>query len=52
MERDPVCGMDVDPATAQYRSDYQGRTYYFCAAECRREFDEQPERYIRGEGVA
>ena len=32
---DPVCGMTVDPATAKHRFDYQGQTYYFCAARCR-----------------
>jgi len=29
--KDPVCGMDVDPAKAAGTSEYQGTTYYFCA---------------------
>jgi Cu+-exporting ATPase len=28
--RDPVCGMNVDPATAAATSELGGTTYYFC----------------------
>src|SRR6184192_2136466 len=28
--RDPVCGMNVDPATARHHAAYMGETYYFC----------------------
>ena len=31
MERDVVCGMDVDPAKAAATSVHNGKTYYFCA---------------------
>ncbi|MBI4496580.1 MAG: YHS domain-containing protein [Chloroflexi bacterium] len=44
--KDPVCGMDVDPATAKGQSDYKGQTYYFCAPGCKRAFDQDPERYL------
>ncbi|RPI44729.1 MAG: YHS domain-containing protein, partial [Hyphomicrobiaceae bacterium] len=33
--KDPVCGMTVDPHTAQHRHTYTGRPYYFCSASCR-----------------
>lgn len=46
MEKDPVCGMDVDPKTATYKSDYQGKTYYFCSSGCKRDFDKEPHKYI------
>jgi YHS domain-containing protein len=46
MAKDPVCGMDVDPKTAQWKSDYKGQTYYFCAPGCKKEFDQQPEKFI------
>jgi xanthine dehydrogenase accessory factor len=36
---DPVCGMVIDPASAEYLSEYQGTTYYFCCAGCKQEFD-------------
>ncbi|MBE3577785.1 MAG: YHS domain-containing protein [Limnochordales bacterium] len=43
---DPVCKMEVDPATAPARSEYKGQTYYFCAPGCKREFDKNPEKYV------
>lgn len=46
MEKDPVCGMDVDPATAQQSSAYQGKTYYFCAPGCRGAFETDPNKYL------
>ncbi|MDP9236145.1 MAG: permease [Chloroflexota bacterium] len=42
--RDPVCGMVVDPATAP-RSEYRGKSYYFCSEADKRSFDASPERY-------
>jgi Cu+-exporting ATPase len=44
--KDLVCGMDVDTETAAATSEYQGRTYYFCAPGCKKQFDRDPERYI------
>lgn len=44
-EKDPVCGMNVDPATAGYRSDQEGRTYYFCSDGCRTMFEADPGKY-------
>ena len=45
MEKDPVCGMQVDSKTAAGKSEYQGKTYYFCAAGCKRKFDSNPQQY-------
>ena len=44
--KDPVCGMDIDPATAAGKSEYKGQTYYFCSAGCKKSFDKDPEKYI------
>ena len=46
---DPVCGMTVEIATAHFTSEYAGKTYYFCAAGCKRSFDKEPEKYIQAE---
>lgn len=46
MAKDPVCGMDVDPTTAQHQSEYQGQTYSFCAPGCRRAFEADPKKYL------
>lgn len=45
MEKDPVCGMMVDPDNAEGESEYQGKTYYFCSVGCKDTFDRDPERY-------
>jgi hypothetical protein len=45
MVRDPVCGMSVDPATAEHRSSHHGETYYFCSADCKHAFEADPDRY-------
>ena len=47
MERDPVCGMQVDPASARAKSEHGGRTYYFCCAGCAQKFESAPERYLK-----
>src|SRR5690242_18572247 len=44
--KDPVCGMLVDPATAQHRAEHEGRAYHFCSAGCRAKFLADPERYV------
>jgi xanthine dehydrogenase accessory factor len=47
--RDPVCGMTVEIATAHFTSEYNGKTYYFCAAGCKRSFDKEPGKYVQVE---
>lgn len=42
---DPVCEMTVDTETAEYKSEYQGKTYYFCGAGCKRAFDKHPTEF-------
>jgi uncharacterized membrane protein YraQ (UPF0718 family)/YHS domain-containing protein len=43
---DPVCGMSVDPARAEYRSSRNGETYYSCSAGCKETFDKDPGKYL------
>jgi len=45
MATDPVCGMEVDEDEAEARSDYQGRTFYFCSQSCKEQFDAEPEAF-------
>lgn len=47
MERDVVCGMQVDPAKAAATSEYNGKTYYFCARSCKTKFDANPSQYVK-----
>ena len=44
-----VCGMMIDPKTAAAKSEYKGKTYYFCAPGCKKAFDKDPEKYIKAE---
>ncbi|HEX3538211.1 MAG TPA: heavy metal translocating P-type ATPase [Stellaceae bacterium] len=43
---DPVCGMRVDPATAQHRAVHAAHEYLFCGARCRDRFAGDPDRYL------
>ena len=43
---DPVCGMQVEKATAQHKTEYQGTTYYFCAKGCKLDFEDEPQRIL------
>ncbi|MCU1299696.1 MAG: Lead, cadmium, zinc and mercury transporting ATPase [Acidobacteriaceae bacterium] len=44
--RDPVCGMSVDPASARFKEQYSGETYYFCCGGCAQKFKAQPEKFL------
>ena len=44
---DPVCGMDVDPATAADKSVYKGKTYYFCSKDEKERFDKDPGKFLK-----
>jgi Cu+-exporting ATPase len=47
MEKDVVCGMQVDPAKAAGSSQYNGKTYYFCNKVCKAKFDANPSQYVK-----
>lgn len=47
MERDVVCGMQIDPAKAAGTSEYQGKTYHFCSNGCKAKFDANPSQYAK-----
>ncbi len=48
LAKDPVCGMDVDPATAKYKSHHGGHDVFFCSPSCKTKFDAHPEHYTDG----
>ena len=45
-EVDPVCHMNVMPATAAGKYDYKGKTYYFCNPRCLERFRANPEQFL------
>ena len=44
--KDPVCGMNVKPATAKDHLDHAGTSYYFCCARCAEKFKAEPQKYL------
>ena len=42
---DPVCGMQIDPATAVASEEHEGRTYHFCSDSCHQRFVKEPGRF-------
>jgi Cu+-exporting ATPase len=47
--KDPVCGMQVDPANAAGQSQCQGLTYSFCSLGCKKKFDLNPAQYMQSD---
>ena len=43
---DPVCKMEVEIETAQYKSEHAGETYYFCSPGCQNSFEKDPHQYL------
>jgi YHS domain-containing protein len=39
--------MEVEESTAQWKTTYQGQTYYFCAAGCLGSFQQEPASYVK-----
>ncbi len=45
-ERDPVCGISVDPQRAAGRAVFDGKMYYFCNPTCEARFRATPEKFL------
>src|ERR1700730_320601 len=46
LQKDPVCGMNVNPASARYQTEYSGKQYFFCSAGCLAKFRQTPEKIL------
>src|SRR5579862_8900418 len=51
MERDPVCGMNVEPEKAAAKVEHGGKSYYFCSAGCGKRFEKEPEKFLAAPGT-
>jgi YHS domain-containing protein len=49
MVKDLICGMDVNPKTAVFKAEYDGKTYYFCNKSCKVTFEKNPKLYIEAQ---
>lgn len=47
MAKDPVCGMKVDEKKARFNTEYEGKTYYFCAEMCKKKFEKDPKKFVK-----
>jgi Cu+-exporting ATPase len=47
IEKDPVCGMAVDPSQAKATYEHAGKKYHFCCASCKEKFSADPAKYLR-----
>ena len=45
-DRDPVCGMAVDPQRAKASVEHAGKTFYFCSPGCADKFRASAEKYL------
>lgn len=45
-EKDPVCGMTVDPSSAASSFEFGGQTYYFCSRHCLAKFQANPAAFV------
>ena len=43
---DPICGMDVEIASARHRAAFEGAEYFFCSSHCRAAFEAEPLRFL------
>jgi Cu+-exporting ATPase len=49
-EKDPVCGMTVEPSKAAAKQEFRGTTYYFCSRGCAARFAKEPEEFLAAPG--
>ena len=48
-EKDPVCGMTVNPQTARHSLTHADQNYYFCSENCHTKFAADPDYYLSGQ---
>jgi membrane fusion protein, copper/silver efflux system len=50
LSKDPVCGQEVSPRKAEKegrKAYHQGKNYYFCSEEHKKQFENDPARYLK-----
>ena len=44
--KDPVCGMNVDPANSKHQTEHDGQSFHFCSGGCKTKFEADPAHYL------
>jgi P-type Cu+ transporter len=44
-QKDPVCGMTVNPKQSSHQMDLEHKHYIFCSQQCLEKFKKNPEQY-------
>jgi len=44
---DPVCGKRMNPNKAHVVIHYEGVDYYLCCPLCQKEFEQNPDKYLK-----
>ncbi|MEO7422002.1 MAG: heavy metal translocating P-type ATPase, partial [Ornithinibacter sp.] len=44
--KDPVCGMEVDPAVSDHVAEHDGQSFHFCSGNCQATFEASPDTYL------
>jgi P-type Cu+ transporter len=44
--KDPVCGMNINPASARFKTLHDDKEYFFCSAACLAKFQADPEKIL------
>ena len=44
--KDVVCGMTIDEKSVKYKTEFEGKPYYFCSQSCLTDFKSRPEKYV------
>ena len=42
---DPVCGKEIEASSAAASIIHEGKTFYFCSQDCKKEFEKDPAKY-------
>ncbi len=46
-QKDPVCGLKINPQRGGYSTEYEQRLYFFCSRDCLDRFHQDSERFAK-----
>lgn len=46
-EKDPVCGMSVDPSQTNFKTEHHNKKFAFCCKDCMEKFKKNPQQFSK-----